>query len=232
MVPTGRIRILDEVLPRPVHMAFKRAFSALSPRLEWRRDQTRHCSSNIRAVRPPEGESPGSGSNHLRCTHQCSRQRGQGRTSEFWGVSNQAKRWSGCQKSSYWRYRQRPTTVFRELQARQGNGNTGKENRRVTGSLDFTSYQGTLLLAESKTDMYLFQKTICWFEKFYHRTEMFCSVHSIQRKIHEISGRWSMSSHQNVPAPSRTKVNYLHLRKELMYSTKTNDITDTGSVAR
>lgn len=231
MVPTGRTRIFDTDLAWPVQMAFKRAFSALSPRLELQsRDQTRHCPSNFRAVRPPEGESSGSSSNHLRCTHKRSRQRGQGRTSEFWGVSNQTKRWSGCQKSSNRRCRQRPTAVFRELQARQGNGSTGKETRRATGSLEPTFYQDDLLLTESVTVMHLFQSTTCWFEKFYHRTEMFYSVNSKQRKTHKVFGRWSKGSHRDVPALSRTKVNYL--REELMYSTETNDITDTGSAAR
>ena len=231
MVPTGRTRILDAQTAWPVHMAFKRAFSALNPRLECQsRDQRRHSSSNFRAVRPPKGESSGSGSNHLRCPHKRTRQRGQGRASEFWRVSNQTKRWSGCQKSANGRCRQRPTTVFRELQAGQGNGSTGKETRRATGSLEPTFYQDDLLLTESKTVVHLFQNTTCWFETFYHRTEMFYSVKITQRKTHKVFGRWSKGSHRDVPALSKTKLNYL--REELMYSTETNDITDTGSAAR
>ena len=230
MVPIGRTQIFDAKMARPIRMAFKRTFSAQIPRLECQsRDQTRHCSSNFRAVRPPEGQSPRSGSNHLRYADTRSRQRGQGRTSEFWGVSNQAKRWSGCQKSSNRRCRQRTTTVFCELQARQGNGSTGKDARRATGSLEPAFYLAALLATEPETYMHLFQ-TKCWFEKFYHRTELFCSVNTSQRKTHKVSGRWSKGSHRDVPTLSRTKVNYL--REELMHSTETNDITDTGSAAR
>lgn len=227
MVPTGRTRILDAQTAWPVHMAFKRAFSALNPRLECRsRDQRRHSSSNFRAVRPPKGESSGSGSNHLRCPHKRTRQRGQGRASEFWRVSNQTKRWSGCQKSANGRCRQRSTTVFRELQAGQGNGSTGKETRRASVSLEFVFYREALLL----TDTYLFQQNTCWFEKFYHRTERSCSVNSMQRKTHKESGRWPTGNHLDVPAVSKTKDNYLC--EELTYSTENNDITDTGSAAR
>ena len=230
MVPIGRTRIFDADMARPIRMAFKRAFSAQIPRLECQsRDQTRHCSSNFRAVRPPEGESPRSGSNHLRYAYTSSRQRGQGRTSEFWGVSNQAKRWSGCQKSSNRRCRQRATTVFCELQARQGNGSTGKNARRATGPLEPSFYRAALLATEPKTYMHLFQPK-CRFEKFYHRTELFCLVNTSQRKTHKVSGRWSKGSRRDVPTLSRTKVNYL--REELIHSTETNDITDTGSAAR
>ena len=227
MVPTGRTRILDAETAWPVHMAFKRAFSALNPRLECQsRDQRRHSSSNFRAVRPPKGESSGSGSNHLRCPHKRTRQRGQGRASEFWRVSNQTKRWSGCQKSANGRCRQRPTTVFRELQAGQGNGSTGKETRRASVSLEFVFYREALLL----TDTYLFQKNACCPEKFYHRTERSCSVNNMQRKTHKESSRWPTDNDRDVPALPRRKDNYLC--DELTYSTEMNDITDTGSAAR
>ena len=227
MVPTGRTRIHDADPAWPVHMVFKRAFSALNPRLECQsRDQTRHSSSDFRAVRPPEGESSGSGSNHLRCPHKRTRQRGQGRASEFWRVSNQTKRWSSCQKSANGRCRERPTTIFRELQAGQGNGRTGKETRRAPVSLEFVFYREALLL----TDTYLFQQNTCWFEKFHHRTERSCSVNSMQRKTHNEYSRWSTGNHRDVPALSKTKDHYLC--EELTYSTEKNDITDTGSAAR
>ena len=227
MVPTGRTRILDADSAWPVHMAFKRAFSALNPRLECQsRDQTRHSSSDFRTFRPPEGESSGSGSNHLRCPHKRTRQRGQGRASEFWRVSNQTKRWSSCQKSANGRCRERPTTIFRELQAGQGNGSTGKETRRASVSLEFVFYREALLL----TDTYLFQQNASWFEKFYHRTERSCSVINMQRKTHKESSRWPTDNHRDVPALSRTRDNYLC--EELTYSIEKNDITDTGSAAR
>lgn len=234
MVPTGRTRLLDADSAWPVHMAFKRAFSALNPRLECQsRDQTRHSSSDFRAVRPPEGESSGSGSNHLRCPHKRTRQRGQGRASEFWRVSNQTKRRSSCQKSANGRCRECPTTIFCKFQAGQGNGSTGKETRRAPVSLEFVFYREALLL----TDTYLFQQNACCFEKFYHRTARSCSVNScsvnrnsMQRKTHKESSRWSADNHRDVPAQSRTKDNYLC--EELTYSTETNDITDTGSAAR
>ena len=231
MVPTGRTRTLDTVADWTVHMGFKRPFSALTPRLECQsRDQTRYRPNNFRAVRPPKSESSGSGSNHIRRTHKRTRQRGPGRTSEFWGVSNQAKRWSGCQKPSNGRCRQRPTTVFRELQARQGNGSTGEETRRATISLESIFYREAFLAADSRADTCLFQRSTYWFEEFYHRTEMACSVNSTQRKTLEESSRWSIGNHRNVSGLLRTK-NY-YLCKELTYSTETNDITDTGSAAR
>ena len=78
--------------------------------------------------------------------------------------------------------------------------------------------------------MHLCQNTTCWFGAFYHRNEMFYSVKIIQGKTHKEFGRWSKGNHRDVPVLSRTKVNYL--REQLMYSTETNDITDTGSAAR
>ena len=84
MVPTGRTRILDADADWPVHMGFKRPFSALTPRLECQsRDQARHRPNNFRAVGPPKSESSGSRSNHIRRTHKRAGQRGPGRTSNF-----------------------------------------------------------------------------------------------------------------------------------------------------
>ena len=227
MVPIGRTRIFDADMARPIRMAFKRAFSAQIPRLECQsRDQTRHCSSNFRAVRPPEGESPRSGSNHLRYAYTSSRQRGQGRASEFWGVSNQAKRWSGCQKSSNRRCRQRATTVFCELQARQGNGSTGKNARRATVSLKLPAYRETVLVAVPRAYACLFQQYTTMFEKFYHRTEKACTVHRTQSEILEKASLYPRGGSWDVPALSAIE------NENITFSTETNDITDTGSAAR
>jgi hypothetical protein len=84
-------------------------------------------------------------------------------------------------------------------------------------------------VTDYRADTCLFQHTYR-FEKFYHRTEMSCSVNSTQRKTLEESSRWSISNHRNISALFRTKNNYL--REELTYPTETNDITDTGSAAR
>lgn len=230
MVPTGRTRILDADADWPVHMGFKRPFSALTPRLECQsRDQTRYCPNNFRAVRPPKSESSGGGSNHIRRTHKRTGQRGPDRASEFWGISNQAKRWSGCQKPSNGRCRERPTTVFCEFQAGQGDGSTGQKTRRATISLEPIFYREAVLVTDYRADTCLFQHTYR-FEKFYHRTEMSCSVNSTQRKTLEESSRWSIGNHRNISALFRTKNNYLC--EELTYPTETNDITDTGSAAR
>ena len=231
MVPTGRTRILDADTDWPVHMGFKRPFSALTPRLECQsRDQARHRPNNFRAVGPPKSESSGSRSNHIRRTHKRAGQRGPGRTSKFWGISNQAKRWSGCQKPSNGRCRQRATTVFCELQTGQRNGSTGKETRRATGPLESIFYREAFLVADSKADTYLFQQNTYRFEKFYHRTEMSCPVHNTQTKTLGESSRWSIGSYQNIFALYRTKNDCVC--EKLTYSTKTEDKPDTGSAAR
>ena len=231
MVPTGRTRILDADADWPVHMGFKRPFSALTPRLECQsRDQARHRPNNFRAVGPPKSESSGSRSNHIRRTHKRAGQRGPGRASKFWGISNQAKRWSGCQKPSNGRCRQRPTAVFCELQAGQRNGSTGKETRRATSSLESIFYREAVLVADSRADTCLFKHNTHRFEKFYHRTEMSCSVHNTFIKTLKKTSRWSIGSHRNVSALCRTKNDFVC--EELTYSTKTKDITDTGSAAR
>ena len=231
MVPTGRTRILDADIDWPVHMGFKRPFSALTPRLECQsRDQARHRPNNFRAVGPPKSESSGSRSNHIRRTHKRAGKRGPGRTSKFWGISNQAKRWSGCQKPSNGRCRQRPTAVFCELQAGQRNGSTGKETRRATISLESIFYREAVLMTDSRADTCLFQQNTYLFEKFYHRTEMSCSVNTSQGNILEESGRWSIGNHQNISALCRTKNDCVC--EELTYSTKTKDKPDTGSAAR
>ena len=230
MVPIGRTRIFDAEMARPIRMAFKRAFSAQIPRLECQsRDQTRYCPNYFRAVRPPKSESSGGGSNHIRRTHKRTGQRRPDRASEFWGISNQAKRWSGCQKPSNGRCRQRPTTVFCELQAGQGDGSTSQKTRRATISLEPIVYREAVLVTDYRADTYLFQHTY-QFEKFYHRNEMSCSVNSIQRKTLKESSRWSVDNHRNISALCRTKNNYLC--EEITYPTETNDITDTGSAAR
>jgi hypothetical protein len=231
MVPTGRTRILDADTDWPVHMGFKRPFSALTPQLECQsRDQARHRPNNFRAVGPPKSESSGSSSNHIRRTHKRTGQRGPGRTSKFWGISNQAKRWSGCQKPSNGRCRQRATTVFCELQTGQRNGSTGKETRRATGPLESIFYREAFLVADSKADTYLFQQNTYRFEKFYHRTEMSCPVHNTQTKTLGESSRWSIGSYQNIFALYRTKNDCVC--EKLTYSTKTEDKPDTGSAAR
>ena len=231
MVPTGRTRILDADTDWPVHMGFKRPFSALTPRLECQsRDQARHRPNNFRAVGPPKSESSGSRSNHIRRTHKRAGKRGPGRTSKFWGISNQAKRWSGCQKPSNGRCRQRATTVFCELQTGQRNGSTGKETRRATGPLESIFYREAFLVADSKADTYLFQQNTYRFEKFYHRTEMSCPVHNTQTKTLGESSRWSIGSYQNIFALYRTKNDCVC--EKLTYSTKTEDKPDTGSAAR
>ena len=231
MVPTGRTRILDADADWPVHMGFKRPFSALTPRLECQsRDQARHRPNNFRAVGPPKSESSGSRSNHIRRTHKRAGKRGPGRTSKFWGISNQAKRWSGCQKPSNGRCRQRATTVFCELQTGQRNGSTGKETRRATGPLESIFYREAFLVADSKADTYLFQQNTYRFEKFYHRTEMSCPVHNTQTKTLGESSRWSIGSYQNIFALYRTKNDCVC--EKLTYSTKTEDKPDTGSAAR
>ena len=230
MVLTGRTRILDTNADWPVHMGFKRPFPALTPRLECQsRDQTRYCPNYFRAVRPPQSESSGGRSNHVRRTHKRAGQRGPNRASEFWGISNQAKRWSGCQKPSNGRCRQRPTAVFCELQAGQGDGSTSQKTRRATISLESIVYREAVLVTGYRANTYLFQHTYR-FGKFYHRTELSCSVNSILGKTLEESSRWSINIHQNISALCRIKNNYLC--EELTYPTETNDITDTGSAAR
>lgn len=231
MVPTGRTQILDADTDWPVQMGFKRPFSALTPQLERQsRDQARHRPNNFRAAGPPKSESSGSSSDHIRRTHKRTGQRRPGRASKFWGISNQAKRWSGRQKPSNRRCRQRPTTVFCELQTGQRNGSTGKEPRRATNFLEPIFYREAVLVADSRAATYPFQQNTYRFENFYHRTEMSCSVHNTQTKTLEESSRWSMGSHQNISALCRTKNDCVC--EKLTYSTKTKDIPDTGSAAR
>lgn len=231
MVPTGRTQILDADTDWPVQMGFKRPFSALTPQLERQsRDQARHRPNNFRAAGPPKSESSGSSSDHIRRTHKRTGQRRPGRASKFWGISNQAKRWSGRQKPSNRRCRQRPTTVFCELQTGQRNGSTGKEPRRATNFLEPIFYREAVLVADSRAATYPFQQNTYRFENFYHRTEMSCSVHNTQTKTLEESSRWSMGSHQNISALCRTKNDCVC--EKLTFSTKTKDIPDTGSAAR
>ena len=180
MVPTGRTRILDADIDWPVHMGFKRPFSALTPRLECQsRDQARHRPNNFRAVGPPKSESSGSRSNHIRRTHKRAGKRGPGRTSKFGVFQIKRRDGRGCQKPSNGRCRQRPTAVFCELQAGQRNGSTGKETRRATISLESIFYQEAVFMSDSRADTCLFQQNTYRFEKFYHRTEMSRSVNTI-----------------------------------------------------
>lgn len=231
MVPTGRTRNQDKHTARPVHMGSKQQFAAITPRMECRsHDQTRHRPDDLRAVRSTQGEGAGSGSDHIRRSHKCTGQRGQGRTSEFWSISNQAKRRSGCQKSPNRRRRQRPTTVFCEFQARKRNGRQGKEPRQAEVSLKLPTYREKGLVAVPRAYACLFQQYTTVFEKFYHRTEKLCTVHRNQSEIREKpsvnpgGGRW------DVPALSAIEHNYLC--ENITFSTEMNDITDTGSAVR
>ena len=227
MVPTGQTRNLHNHTARPVHMGSKEPISAPTPRLECQsHDQTRHRPDHFRAFRSPQGEGAGSGSDHIRRTHKCTGQRGQGRTSEFWSISNQAKRWSGCQKSSNGRRRQRPTKVFREFQARQRNGSQGEEPRQATVSLKLPAYREMVLVAVPRAYACLFQQYTTMFEKFYHRTEKACTVHRTQSEILEKASLYPRGGSWDVPALSAIE------NENITFSTETNDITDTGSAAR
>ena len=227
MVPSERTRNLHKHTARPVHVGSKEPFSAPTPRLECQsHDKTRHRPDHFRAVRSPQGEGAGSSSDHIRCTYQFTGQRGQGRTSEFWSISNQAKRRSGCQKSSNRRRRQRPTKVFREFQARQRNGSQGEEPRRATVSLKLPAYRKTVLVAVPRAYACLFQQYTSMFEKFYHRTEKACTVHRTQSEILEKPSLYPRGGRWDVPALTAIE------NENINFSTETNDITDTGSAAR
>lgn len=211
-------------------MGAKQPFAAPTPRLECQsHDQTRHRPDHFRAVKSSQGKGAGSGSDHIRRTHKCTGQRGQGRTSEFWNISNQAKRRSGCEKSSNGRRCQRPTQVFREFQARQRNGSQGKEPRQATFSLKLPAYRETVLVAGPRAYARVFEQYTTMFEKFYHRSEKACTVHRTQSEILEKPSLYPRGGRWAVPALFAIENK---LFENITFSTETNDITDTGSAAR
>ena len=230
MDPHGRTRLSEALTARTVQMALKREFPALSTRLECQsRDQTRHRTNNLRTARSPEGKSPGSCSNNIRRTDHSARQRGPSRTPEFWSFSNQTKSRAGRQKSSNGGYRQRPTSMFCQFQARQGNGCAGKRARRATVFLKLSIYHGQLGIIKSLKTVHIAQPNGFTLEKFYHRTEMPCSLHSQMNILGKYSS-WALKDHQRVAI--RFSVQGIDSYKTFVHLTETRNITDTGSMAR
>ena len=122
MVPPRQTRNLHNHTARPVHMGSKEQILAPTPRLECQsHDQTRHRPDHFRAFRSPQGEAQEVVQTTFDALINALVKEGRVEL-EFWNISNQAKRRSGCQKSSNGRRCQRPTQVFREFQARQRNG--------------------------------------------------------------------------------------------------------------
>ena len=230
MVPRGRTRLSGTFAGRTAQMALQREFSALSTRLECQsRDQTRHRTNNLRTVRSPEGKSPGSCSNYIRRTDYSARQRRPSRTPEFWSFSNQTKSRPGRQKSPNGGYRQRPTSMFCQLQARQGNGCASKRTRRATVFLKLSIYHTELGTFKSFETAYISQPNVFTLEKFYHRTEMPCSLNS-QRNILRKSSPWAQKSHPSVAI--RFNIQAIDSYETFVLLTGTSNKTDTGSMAR
>ena len=230
MDPYGRTRFFGKHGGRSAQMALKRKFPALLTRLECQsRDQTRHCANNFRTFRSSEGKSAGSPSNYIRCSDHSARQRGSCRTPEFRSFSNQTKSRSGRQKSSNGGCRQRPTSVFCQFQARQGNGCASKRTRRATVFLKHSIYRTECLALKSLETTYMPQPNRFQFENFYHRTEMPCSVHS-QGNILGKSSHWAKKRHQSVA--DRFRVEGTDLYKIFVSLTETENKTNAGSMAR
>ncbi len=230
MVSHGRTKLFEAFADPTAQMALKRRFPALFTRLEYQsRDQTRHCTNNLRTVRSSEGKSPGSCSNYIRRTDHSTRQRRPSRAPEFWSFSNQAKSRSGRQKSSNGGYSQRPTPMFCQFQARQGNGCASKRTRRATVFLKLLIYHTELRTFKSFETAYISQPIGYMLENFYHRTEMPCSLHS-QRNILGKSSPWAQKSHQS--GAVRVIVQAIDSYNTFVHLTETRNITDTGSMAR
>ena len=230
MDPYGQTRIFGERAARTAQMALKRKFPAPYTRLECQsRDQTRHRPNNFRTFRSSEGKSPGSPSNYIRCSDHSARQRGSCRTPEFRSFSNQTKSRPGRQKSSNGGCCQRPTSVFCQFQARQGNGCASKRTRRATVFLKHSIYRTECLALKSLETTYMPQPNRFQFENFYHRTEMPCSVHS-QGNILGKSSHWAKKRHQSVA--DRFRVEGTDLYKIFVSLTETENKTNAGSMAR
>ncbi len=230
MDPYGQTRIFGDRAARTAQMALKRKFPAPYTRLECQsRDQTRHRPNNFRTFRSSEGKSPGSPSNYIRCSDHSARQRGSCRTPEFRSFSNQTKSRPGRQKSSNGGCCQRPTSVFCQFQARQGNGCASKRTRRATVFLKHSIYRTECLALKSLETTYMPQPNRFQFENFYHRTEMPCSVHS-QGNILGKSSHWAKKRHQSVA--DRFRVEGTDLYKIFVSLTETENKTNAGSMAR
>ena len=230
MDPYGQTRIFGERAARTAQMALKRKFPAPHTRLECQsRDQTRHRANNFRTFRSSEGKSAGSPSNYIRCSDHSARQRGSCRTPEFRSFSNQTKSRPGRQKSSNGGCCQRPTSVFCQFQARQGNGCPSKRTRRATVFLKHSIYQTEVLALKSLETTYMPQPYRFLFVNFYHRTEMPCSVHS-QGNILGKSSHWAKKRHQSVA--DRFRVEGTDLYKIFVSLTETENKTNAGSMAR
>ena len=230
MDPYGRTRFFGKHGGRSAQMALKRKFPALLTRLECQsRDQTRHCANNFRTFRSSEGKSAGSPSNYIRCSDHSARQRGSCRTPEFRSFSNQTKSRSGRQKSSNGGCRQRPTSVFCQFQARQGNGCASQRTRRAAVFLKHSTYRTEVLALKSLETTYMPQPNRFRFENFYHRTEMPCSVHR-ERNMLGRSSHWAKKRHQCVA--DQFRVEGTDSYKIFVSLTETENITNAGSMAR